>query len=307
MNNYRPLISVAMACYNGELFLAEQLDSILKQTYSNLEIIITDDCSQDGTVKIIQQYQKRHRNIFLFENKENIGVTKTFQHALPHCKGEFIAFSDQDDIWKPQKIMLLYQSMQNVQLAYGDSELIDETGKSLNKKLSDLRNMYSGNNTKGFVFNNVVLGHSLLFNAQLLHQILPIPDHVPHDIWIAYRSCALGGIHYCNNVLTKYRQHSQSVTTTLPQKAVARTKNKRYGDFENKLHWIKAMESNAAPGEKMFYTRFLSLYSQKQNGRFSWRLFFFILTKRKDFFMFSKKSTVSEIIEIAKLCRGEAI
>ncbi len=305
MYNKLPLISVAMACYNGEPFITEQLDSILKQTYPNIEIIITDDCSQDDTKKIIHEYQLIYSNIFLFENRTNLGVTKTFEHSLSYCSGEFIALSDQDDIWVPEKLMTLYQSIEKKQLAYGDSELIDDLGKPINKKLSDLRKMYSGNNTKGFAFNNIVLGHAMLLNAQILKEALPIPNNIPHDIWLAYKACAIGGIHYCNNVLTKYRQHNKSVTTTMPQKAVARTKNNRYDDFENKLNWITVMEANAIPREKPFYMQLLLEYKKKQTGKFAWGLLLFMLKQRKDLFMFSKKHIASQVIEIFKQCRGE--
>ena len=105
------LVSIAMATYNGELYVAQQLDSILNQTYSNLEIIIVDDNSQDNTYQILQNYAHKHDNIKLFKNKVNYGVALTFSRALSLTTGQFIACADQDDVWFANKIELLVNNI----------------------------------------------------------------------------------------------------------------------------------------------------------------------------------------------------
>src|SRR5437773_10945714 len=135
----RPLISIVLCSYNGERFIKEQVDSILSQTYSNIELIISDDASTDGTPNILNGF-KENQNVKLFFQPENIGSAKNFEFATRNATGAFIAFSDQDDIWLPQKLEKLYLAIADGSLVYCDSELIAEDGKRLNKKISDLRN-----------------------------------------------------------------------------------------------------------------------------------------------------------------------
>ena len=93
------LISIAMTSYNGEKYIREQLDSILTQTYGNFELIICDDRSKDSTVEIIKDYCIKDSRIKLYVNEKNLGFKKNFEKAISLCKGEYIALSDQDDIY----------------------------------------------------------------------------------------------------------------------------------------------------------------------------------------------------------------
>lgn len=97
-------VSVVMATYNGEKYLREQLDSIINQTYPIHEIIIQDDCSIDGTIAIIEEYAREYSNIMFFVNDNNLGINQNFKTAVMRATGDFIALSDQDDIWFPDKI-----------------------------------------------------------------------------------------------------------------------------------------------------------------------------------------------------------
>src|SRR5437868_15054123 len=105
-----PLISIVLCSYNGERFIKEQIDSILHQTYPNIELIISDDASTDETARILKEY-KGDQKIKLFFQDENVGATKNFEFAIKQVRGEFIAFSDQDDIWLPQKLERLYSAI----------------------------------------------------------------------------------------------------------------------------------------------------------------------------------------------------
>jgi glycosyltransferase involved in cell wall biosynthesis len=97
-------ISVVMCTFNGEKYLREQLDSILNQTYPIYEIYIQDDCSTDNTASILKEYQEKFPIISYSVNKENLGVHENFFSAFEKVSGEFIAISDQDDIWLPEKL-----------------------------------------------------------------------------------------------------------------------------------------------------------------------------------------------------------
>ena len=106
-------VSVVMATYNGEKYIREQLDSIINQTYPIHEIIIQDDCSTDGTVAIIEEYVTRHANIKLFVNEQNLGFNENFKTAVMRATGEYIAISDQDDVWFPEKIEFQVKTIGN--------------------------------------------------------------------------------------------------------------------------------------------------------------------------------------------------
>ena len=104
-------VSVVMTTYNGELFLREQLDSILCQTYPIHELIVQDDCSTDNTVEIIKEYATRHPFIKLYVNEHNLGFNKNFKTAVMKATGDYVAIADQDDIWFPEKIEKQVQAM----------------------------------------------------------------------------------------------------------------------------------------------------------------------------------------------------
>lgn len=209
------LVSIALCTYNGEKYLIEQLDSILNQTYTSLEIIVVDDLSKDNTLAILNSYQLKDQRIKIIRNESNLGYVKNFEKALGLCTGDYIALADQDDIWSLNKIELQLQHINNAQLIYHDSEFIDQNGKPIQKKMSDLLNMYEGESPKPFIFYNCVSGHQCLFKRSLLSYCLPFPDKMYHDRWLAFTAAANGGIKYLNEPLVKYRQHEQANTNIL--------------------------------------------------------------------------------------------
>lgn len=283
-----------------------QINSLLQQGWPNIEIIISDDHSTDDTRLILEQYAHDHR-FRISHQPENIGANQNFEFAVRQAKGSYIVFCDQDDVWLPEKIEKLYNAIGDAWLVYSDSILIDEAGQSLQKNLSQLRLMYSGKDTRGFIFSNVVWGHAMLVNKQLIEQSLPIPAGIPHDIWFAVKATTLTGIQYLDEPLTLYRQHAKTVTTTIAQKAVTRPYEKRYRDFEEKLYWIGLLRDNAKGRHSFFYEKLYRLYAQKINGSFAWPLFFFMVKHQAVFFQFTQKSLLSRMIEISKQCRGERL
>jgi len=298
-----PLISIVVCSYNGQRFIREQVDSILNQTYSNIEVIISDDASSDGTPLILNEY-KDNQKVKLFFQPKNVGPSGNFECAIRNATGAFIAFSDQDDVWLPQKIEKLYSAIGDGSLVYCDSELIDEQGIKLNKKISDLRNMYSGHKTAGFVFSNVVWGHALMINSKILPSVIPIPAGIPHDIWTAFIATTITGIKYLDEPLTLYRQHSLTATKTIAEKARPREMARRFADFERQLNWIGVMRDHERPGQKEFYDRMYQLYETKRNGKYSWPLFSFLMKHRENLFMFTKKKWTSQVAEIFKQAKG---
>lgn len=97
-------VSVVMCTYNGERYVREQLDSIVAQTYPVAEIIIQDDCSTDSTPAICREYAARYPAIRFYQNERNVGFNLNFRRAAMRAKGDYVAFSDQDDVWMAHKI-----------------------------------------------------------------------------------------------------------------------------------------------------------------------------------------------------------
>lgn len=235
-----PLVSVAMASYNGEKYIGEQLDSIISQTYTNIEIVIVDDGSADNTVNIIKDYQTRYSFIFLFINEQNKGVTKTFERAAIESKGTFIAFCDQDDIWVTDKIETLVKEIGEHDAIYANSQLVDAAGNSLGRDFSAIMKMQSYYSGTPFLLSNTVPGHAVLAKAAFLKKIIPFPAELFFDVWIAYNAGGNNGIKFINKVLVKYRQHESNTVGTGKSK---NKKNKRTAQelFDIKLKELKAL------------------------------------------------------------------
>jgi len=209
-NHSLPLISIAMTTYNGEKYLKEQLDSIYAQTYKNIEVIVCDDCSSDGTVEILKEYSQQY-NLKYYRNTKNIGLVKNFEKAILLCRGDFIALSDQDDIWHEKKLSVLFQKLSNNLLIHSDCRIMD----SENNILQNFWKRNSGYDIKieNLLFQNVVTGCTILFKKELLKTALPFPEAlIYHDWWLAMCSAIQNKICYTEECLIDYRVHASQDT-----------------------------------------------------------------------------------------------
>ena len=207
-NQKYPLVSIVLATFNGENYLPEQLDSIFAQTYPNIEVIAADDCSADGTLKILYAYAANHKNLQIIESSTNNGYIKNFEKAIAAANGELIAPCDQDDAWHLHKIELMVKEMENYQMLYCDSEIVDDKLQSLGSKLSDKKNLDTYTSCLVFATDNCVAGHATLFTKKLFSSASPFPIPIPHDWWLSWNATLNGGIKYINIPLVKYRNHA---------------------------------------------------------------------------------------------------
>ena len=208
------LVSIAMTTYNGEKFIKEQIDSLLHQTYKNLEIIICDDGSTDKTIEVIKEYEQKDKRIKFYQNEKNLGVLKNFEKAISLCSGEYIALCDQHDIWIKNKIEILLQEIGNNILIFHDDKLIDENGvikeESFWKKIG-IKN-HLENHYKLYV-NYYITGHSLFFKSSLKKSILPIPnDFYLFDLWPILIALKIGTIKQIDKQLVIWRQHDKNTS-----------------------------------------------------------------------------------------------
>jgi len=210
---YQPLVSIPLLTYNGEKYLEEQLESILNQTYKNIEVIVFDDCSTDDTKKILQKYKESH-NLKYVINEKNIGLRENALKSFHQCSGEYIAPSDQDDIWKLDKIEKLVNNIGKHSLIYTDSIPIDSNGHKLDEfYFGHFSKLIEGSNNKSFFFGNCISAHAMMFHKSLLTYIFTIPKEMYfHDWWIAFIAATRGSIKLLDEPLVYYRRHQTQIT-----------------------------------------------------------------------------------------------
>jgi glycosyltransferase involved in cell wall biosynthesis len=295
----KPLVSVVLCTYNGEKFLEAQLESILDQSWQPLELVISDDASTDGTKAILQKYKGRP-GVQIFYQEKSLGISGNFSYASSNTNGAFIAFSDQDDVWGKDKIEKLVGAIGKAPLVYSDSLLMNKAGEQLNKKLSNLKRMYSGDDSRCYFLYSCVWGHGMLVTRELLQKCLPFPGDVHHDIWIVFQAFLNGGIKYFDEALTWYRFYEDSAANQ------AGKNRSRYAEYQKNLKRLEIMQIHERPEYQPFYLRLLELYRRKESG-YVWPLVFFMLKHREAIFRLSKKGFLSQVVEILKQGRRESL
>ena len=206
-----PPISIVLATYNGSLFLSEQLESIVTQTYPNIEIIVVDDCSTDNTIEILKSFQIKYCNLKIFLNDTNLGYVKNFEKGCSLATGEYIALCDQDDYWHPEKLSKMQAAIGDYPLIYCDSILCDETLTPIGENISDRVNCRDFDNCLQQAIFCRIYGHATLINKSFLDKTLPFLAIIPHDWWLCYMDTFYGGTKYLPEPLASYRQHSANI------------------------------------------------------------------------------------------------
>jgi glycosyltransferase involved in cell wall biosynthesis len=214
----QPLVSIAMATWNGARYLRQQLATIYAQTWRNFEVVASDDASTDGTAAILAEYAES-RGLRYSINPARLGLVQNFARAVSLCRGELIALADQDDLWKPHKIQALVDNLGEFTLIYcSPLEMLSTAGSvvidTATRQVADFaRRRGTGTPTRCLLAENWVVSHTLLFRQELVRHALPIPPHQPyHDGWLALVASTLGGIKYLDEHLQTYRQHPESFT-----------------------------------------------------------------------------------------------
>ncbi|AMC01356.1 Spore coat polysaccharide biosynthesis protein spsA [Aerococcus viridans] len=206
-------LSVALATYNGELYLKEQIESIIGQLEEDDELIISDDGSTDSTIEIISTYLNDKR-VKLYSNNEK-GVIKNFENAIRKTKNNIIVLSDQDDVWLPNKA----KTIKDV-FSRNNTKLLVSAAKYVDSDLNEINSMNSIHPTwrKGIVKNiikNTYIGCCMAFNREVLDIILPFPENIPmHDVWIGILvELNKSEVTYIDEPLILYRRHNNTATT----------------------------------------------------------------------------------------------
>lgn len=268
-----PLISIALCTYNGANFLQQQLDSILNQTYKHIELVIVDDGSSDGTKDILKQYAAKYEQIKLYFNETNIGFNANFQKAISFCSGDFIAISDQDDIWLEHKLALLHQNIGDNWLIFSNSEWIDQTENLIGRQTLNADFKLGNRDYRSALFYNSVTGHTTLFSKALLPYISPIPETGYYDWWIGFVALYHHKITCLNECLTLHRIHSSSVMHKFKGYVKTNIKAERFKEIDLNL-FLLGKYKNLKEADKKLIGKIYAAYHKKGYSLYLIRLIY---------------------------------
>jgi glycosyltransferase involved in cell wall biosynthesis len=218
-------VSIALAAYNGSQYLGEQLDSILTQTYTNFELVICDDCSTDDTWSIIQKYAMRDKRISCQRNQKNLGFKKNFEKAISLCQGDYIALSDQDDIWTQNHLSVLLEHAEPNTLIVSKSIIIGTQRRpQMLKAQRNWQTLHKSDKDELLFYlllDNFAQGCTILFSKTLLCFTLPFPEQIPlHDNWLALVAALQGKIIILDNITVLYRKHATNLVLSTEKKSI---------------------------------------------------------------------------------------
>lgn len=160
------MVSVITPVYNAEKYINQTIDSMLAQTYPQMEFILVDDCSTDNSNDIIKHYCEEYDNIIYFKQERNQGAAVARNKALKLAKGRYVAFLDSDDIWKPEKtkVQISFMKKENAPMSYTAIEMIDEKNNLIKSK----RNVRDNVDYKLLLHNTMIATSSVIIDRNSL-------------------------------------------------------------------------------------------------------------------------------------------
>lgn len=235
------LVSVILPCYNAEHFVESAVRSIMNQTYTNLEILVTDDCSTDGTFPILQRLAAEDSRIRLFRNEENLKIVKTLNNMVSAASGKYIARMDADDISLPDRIARQLAFMQqNPQVDFCGTNAVLINKKSRFVGISHVPTSESDIKI-GIKYQCPFLHPSVVIKAEVLKEYKYREEFLfaeDYELWIRLLENGLRGINLKNRLL-KYRilksSISQSEKSGEIQKNLALSLSKKINDDVYKI------------------------------------------------------------------------
>lgn len=246
----KPLISILMAVYEPRMdWLEEQLKSLNAQTYPNLRLYVRDDCSPTTPIEAIRSLVEKNIRSFPWEfrcNEENLGSNGTFQLLTEEAEGDYFAYCDQDDVWLPEKLVVLQEELERTGalLACSDMFIIDADGKQTADSITKVRRHHKfcsgGNLAEGLLISNFVTGCTMLVKSSWAKAAIPFCPYMVHDHYIALCCAAVGELVTVNSPLIRYRIHNKNQTGLM----AGVTDKESYGRvrielMRDRLRWLK--------------------------------------------------------------------
>lgn len=207
-------VSVVMAAYQGAAFIGEQIASILPQLGKEDELIISLDPSTDGTAEVVGRIGDSRIRLIDGPGK---GVVKNFESGLSQAKGAYIFLSDQDDVWRPDKVekVLFAFEREHTAVVMHDARIVDTALNVVNPSFFAWRGCRTGI-VKNLIKNSYI-GSCMALRRELLPFILPFPEELPmHDQWIGLQAERHGGVALLPEPLLDYRRHGGNVSSDHP-------------------------------------------------------------------------------------------
>lgn len=205
------MISVCLASYNGAAYIRQQLESIIPQLSEGDEIIISDDGSTDGTLDVVAAMESPLIKVVV--NQGDHGYTPNFENALRHASGDYIFLSDQDDVWRADKVDVCLRHLRDVDMVIADASLIDGEGKEIGGSYHAIRGSRPG------LLANLVrfsyLGCFMAFRRRVLDRALPFPAnhrYCTHDNWLGIVAMTFYTVRVIDDKLIGYRRHGANTS-----------------------------------------------------------------------------------------------
>lgn len=204
------MISVCIATYNGGSFIRQQINSIIGQLGVNDEVIVSDDGSSDETLNIIKSIGDRR--IRILDGPQKGSPTLNFEYALNEAKGDYIFLSDQDDVWKADKVEVCMKWLKSYHCVVSDAEVTDGNLQPLYPSLYEILQVRHGR-VYNTVWKNGYTGCCMAFRRDVLEASLPFPKDIPmHDIWIGNIAAYRYNLKFIPDKLLLFRRHENAAS-----------------------------------------------------------------------------------------------
>ena len=271
-------VSVVLCTYNGARFLAEQVSSILNQTFSIQELIISDDASTDNTVVLAREMAARDARIRVVALPENVGFSANFQQAITQAVAPLIALADQDDIWHTEKIARMLAAFDaDATLIYCDSVKFSDA-PPVSPKPSSKNRRIAGSDPKKISVYNTASGHAMIIRKSLCEAAFPLPEGVYYDWWLAIVAMATDRVQFLPEVLVYQRVHDRNVT--LQSNLSESTHRQRFrSTLVKHLDAFRKITTLSA-GDRSFFEEGYAYWQISLHQRFNFGLFRWLMRNR---------------------------
>lgn len=300
-----PKVLVMMSTYNGELYIEEQIESILIQEEVEVHIAIRDDGSEDRTVRILTQYAHEYPLTFTLFHEKNIGVKKSFFELIKHADEnyDYYAFCDQDDVWLPNKLLRAIQSI-NSSVDVNTPVLYCSSTQMVDQKLSPISIWPEQPKKESSIYNalieNICVGCTSVLNAKGFRMIRDTPPTdinkiIMHDWWIYLATSAFGKVIFDSTPSILYRQHQNNVLGGASDSILLKWKKRLIRYFKGQNHFIltqQAVEFRKVFLEKLDQKHLVQLdrFIKYSNSSFLKRISYVLTTR------LYRQSTIDNLI-----------
>jgi glycosyltransferase involved in cell wall biosynthesis len=207
-----------MSSYNHGKYLSEAIESVLNQTFSDLELVIVDDYSTDNSREIIESYQAKDTRVKAIFHPKNFGIARTANDTIKVASGKFIAFISSDDVWFPNKLERQIQALENSQdmIVWADGEVINSAGTSIGLKVTTRMNApahRSGNLFEELLRDDIIFGQTVIMKREFVNDSsFNESFHYVNDHLFFVEQAKNHQFLFLDESLAKYRIHGNNVS-----------------------------------------------------------------------------------------------